>query len=248
MAVDLSGATGNIINIIMASLLLMWVGQTVESPHWLVLNGQMYQAYLSLSRLRKSEVRAARDLYNIYIQTVPEQQCYKNTKTISRLGQLVAIPRLRNAFQASVIVSVSALFTGAQIVDTNLLGRSLAYGIYDPELNISPLYLIIGIWGFILAIGIARTFAAYAIEVHGRRGLLLKTMPHVLWPLLLAVLNDILQNHRSQFTSKGILQILLYSIMNVCGFVPLTYSAEVFPLSHRGRRHPPFLKSKARLT
>ena len=70
--VDPSGATGITIEIITAVLLLIWVRKPAESPHWLVLNGQMYQAYLSLYRLRKSEVRAARDLYKIYIQTVPE--------------------------------------------------------------------------------------------------------------------------------------------------------------------------------
>lgn len=106
-AFGISPTLNMICNVCTASLLLVRISLSAESPHWLVLRGQMHQAYQSLCQLRKTEIQAARDLYRIYVQTVLEQQHYRYTGLTATFYQLFAFPKIRRALLSSTIVSVS---------------------------------------------------------------------------------------------------------------------------------------------
>ena len=227
---------------------LVFILKSVESPHWLVLNGRISQAYASLCRLRRTEVQAARDLYNIYIQTLPEQETYRYTEFTGSLCQLFTLPKLRRVLLSSVIVNIYPLLAGVQIVPVeNLVWRikSLAT---DPHLTINFLIIFVGLLLTACIIFGLRVFATYAIDSSGRRGLLMKTMPHLLWPLLLAgLLGTFTHKDDADFFSRTILQFIFWVILAVGDCIPLTYLAEVFPLSHRGRYRCSAPKSTANI-
>lgn len=76
--------------------------------------------------------------------------------------------------------------------------------------------------------------AVWTIDTFGRRGLLLFTFPNMCWSLLAAGLFYLIDNEKARL---GLVALFIYIY---CGFyspgegpVPFTYSAEVFPLSHR---------------
>lgn len=211
----------------MACLFLAFVRHTAESPNWLVLNGQMSQAYDSLCLLRKIEVQAARDLYNIYTQIAPQQRGYKHTGLATRLCQLVTLPNIRRAFLSAVIVSVYSVLANVRIMPIEHLIPDFeqADG-YNPMLMMD----LMTIEAFSTN-GLALV-ALYGIDAYGRRGLLIRMMLICFLPLLLASLISAFTEIR---VFKAILHSAFQTIMSIGGFVPLTYSAEVFPLSHRGR-------------
>src|SRR5690554_5750919 len=77
--------------------------------------------------------------------------------------------------------------------------------------------------------------AVWTIDTFGRRGLLLFTFPNMSWTLFAAGMAYFIPE-----TSKAHLGVVLLFVYIYCGFyspgegpVPFTYSAEVFPLSHR---------------
>jgi len=183
-----------------------------------------------------TEVQAARDLYNIYIKTLPEQESYRYTEFTGRLCQFFTLPKLRRVLLSSVIVNIYPLFAGVQIAPVESLVWRIKSLATDPHLTINPLVIYIGLASTACIIFSLRVFATYAIDNSGRRGLLTKTMPHLLWPLLLAgLLGTFTHKDDADFFSRTILQIIFWDILAVGDCIPLTYLAEVFPLSHHSR-------------
>lgn len=75
-------------------------------------------------------------------------------------------------------------------------------------------------------------FSGLVVETYGRRGALMRTMPHMLWAgLLLAILS---RNYYIPVSSKLAPQGIFWILQIFSGCIPLMYSAEVLPLGHRG--------------
>jgi hypothetical protein len=87
--------------------------------------GKHAQAYKSLSRLRNSELQAARDLYYIHALLVQEDVLIEdsavktNGNFFTRCIELFTIPRIRRATQASGIVMIAQQMCGINIIVRN---------------------------------------------------------------------------------------------------------------------------------
>ena len=78
--------------------------------------------------------------------------------------------------------------------------------------------------------------ALYTIDSWGRRTLLLFTLPQMAWALLAAGLCSLIQAKTAHVALVAFFVFIFTAFYSVGeGPVPFTYSAEVFPLSHRGK-------------
>jgi MFS family permease len=91
-------------------------------------------------------------------------------------------------------------------------------------------------WGFGLVNFAFAWPALWIIDTFGRRSLLLFTFPQMAWTLLEAGLCFLIP--QSSKAHLGLIASFIYLFVAFYspgeGLVPFTYSAEVFPLSHRG--------------
>lgn len=79
--------------------------------------------------------------------------------------------------------------------------------------------------------------ALYTIDPWGRRTLLLFTFPQMAWTLLAAGCCSLIQAETPHVVLVGFFVFLFAAFYSTGeGPVPFTYSAEVFPLSHRGKQ------------
>ena len=78
--------------------------------------------------------------------------------------------------------------------------------------------------------------AVRTIDTFGRRALLLFTFPHMAWTLLAAAFSFLIPSSNSAHLPVLALFIFLFAAFYSPGEgpVPFTYSAEAFPLFHRG--------------
>ena len=90
-------------------------------------------------------------------------------------------------------------------------------------------------WGFGLVNFIFAWPAVYTIDTFGRRGLLLFTFPQMCWTLLAAGFSFWIPRDNNAHLPIIALFIYIFDAFYSPGEgpVPFTYSAEVFPLSHR---------------
>ncbi|KAJ5903398.1 Major facilitator superfamily domain general substrate transporter [Penicillium tannophilum] len=205
-----------------------------ESPRWLVIKGRHRDAYNSLLRLRRSSLQAARDLYMIHAQLVMEkgtlaESGYANTENaLIRFKELFTVPRLRRATQASGIVMIAQQMCGINII---AFYSSTIFQLAGAN-NINAL---LASFGFGLINFVFAWPAVWSIDRFGRRGLLLFTFPQMCWTLLAAGFCFWIPKN-----SKAHLGLIAFFIYLFDAFyspgegpVPFTYSAEVFPQSHR---------------
>lgn len=77
--------------------------------------------------------------------------------------------------------------------------------------------------------------AVWTIDTFGRRALLLSTFPHMCWTVLGAGLSQLIPHESPAHLGIVALFVFLFAAFYSVGEgpVPFTYSAEVFPLSHR---------------
>ncbi|PGH30677.1 hypothetical protein GX50_06541 [[Emmonsia] crescens] len=205
-----------------------------ESPRWLLKKRDYKKAYRSLLRLRNSPLQAARDLYYIHAQLVQEAALLEETglaKTdnfFTRFIELFTIPRVRRATQASGIVMIGQQMCGINIISF----YSTTIFIQAGASNIAAL---LASFGFGVVNFVFAWPAVWTIDTFGRRGLLLFTFPQMFWTLLAAGMCFYIP--RESDAHIGLIAFFIYLF---CAFyspgegpVPFTYSAEVFPLSHR---------------
>jgi hypothetical protein len=77
--------------------------------------GKFSKAYKSLTRLRNTELQAARDLYYIHSQLRAEASLTpKENNYITRFTQLFTVPRLRRATVASGTVMLAQQLCGSK--------------------------------------------------------------------------------------------------------------------------------------
>ena len=90
-------------------------------------------------------------------------------------------------------------------------------------------------WGFGIINFIFAWPAVFTIDTFGRRALLLFTFPNMCWTLLAAGLSFYIPDSSTAHLACIALFIYIFDAFYSPGMgpVPFTYSAEVFPLSHR---------------
>ncbi|KAK7993001.1 hypothetical protein PG988_001795 [Apiospora saccharicola] len=182
------------------------VFQCPESPAWLMKKMRYAAAFESLCRLRNSELQAAREVYAAYILT--------------RMN--------RNATLASFSVMISQQLCGINIISFYSSSIFLDAGFSRfGALLASVLFGLVNFLGAFPAI--------WTMDTLGRRSLLLLTLPLMALTMFCAGLTfSIPADNLAHF---GLLAILIYLFCALyspgMGPVPNSYSAEVFPLSHR---------------
>ncbi|EIT72927.1 hypothetical protein BDV35DRAFT_404842 [Aspergillus flavus] len=216
--------------------LLLGVYWCPESPRWLLTKNNARKAYNSLLRLRNSPLQAARDLYKIHSQIKMERKLIetstefsKSDNMIVRFIELFTVPRNRRATQASGIVMIGQQMCGINIIafySSSIFAKAGA----------SNIEALLASFGFGFVNFLFAWPAVWTIDTFGRRWLLLATFPNMCWTLLAAGFCFWIPEEQKAAHLGGIaLFIYLFNIFYSPGEgpVPFTYSAEVFPVSHR---------------
>ncbi|KAI2468444.1 hypothetical protein F4781DRAFT_422686 [Annulohypoxylon bovei var. microspora] len=182
----------------------------------------------SLLRLRNHPIQAARDLYAIHAQVKIEDEAIGDSTYAMRLIQLFTIPRVRRATLASFVVMI-----GQQMCGINLI--AFYSSTIFKEAGTSDFDALLASWGFGLVNFIFAWPAIWTIDTFGRRSLLLFTFPNMAWSLLAAGLCTLIPKEAGAHVGLVALFVYIFAIFYSPGEgpVPFTYSAEVFPLSHR---------------
>jgi sugar porter (SP) family MFS transporter len=210
----------------------LWAGVYFcpESPRWYIKKGRYMNAYQSLRRLRNTELQAARDLYYIHAQIRLETELVKKSNYITRFIELFTIPRVRRATLASFTVMIAQQMCGINII---AFYSSTVFS----QAGASVTNSLLASWGFGLVNFVFAWPAVWTIDTFGRRSLLLFTFPQMAWTLLAAGLCFLIP--QSSKAHLGLVAMFIYLFAAFYspgeGPVPFTYSAEVFPLSHRGK-------------
>ena len=227
-----------------------------ESPRWYIKKGRYQDAFNSLCRLRNTPLQAARDLYYIHAQIKEEADITGKNNYLTRFVELFTIPRVRRATLASFVVMLAQQMCGKCLRD--LPYPRIAYRYFYPRhadlkptagINIIAFYsstvfkeagagdlqALLASFGFGLVNFVFAWPAVWTIDTYGRRALLLFTFPQMAWTLLAAGLCFIIPEENRAHLGMIAFFIFLFAAFYSPGEgpVPFTYSAEVFPLSHR---------------
>jgi MFS family permease len=199
-----------------------------ESPRWLMKKGRYAKAYKSLLRLRNHPIQAARDLYYVHAQLLIEHQIIGDTNYAQRILELFTIPRVRRATLASFTVMIAQQMCGINII---AFYSSSVFA----QAGANSLHSLLASFGFGLVNFTFAFPAVWTIDTFGRRALLLFTFPNMAWTLLAAGLCFLIPKSSTAHLGCVALFIYLFAAFYSPGEgpVPFTYSAEVFPLSHR---------------
>ncbi|QPG94048.1 hypothetical protein C2857_004309 [Epichloe festucae Fl1] len=206
-----------------------------ESPRWYMKKGRYQEAWKSLMVLRRDPIQVARDLYYISAQLEIEQSLIGHTNYVSRFTQLFTIPRVRRANLAAFVVMIAQQMCGINIIafySTTIFEQAFKN---DPNKQFKAM---IGSFGFGLVNWLFAFPAFFTIDSFGRRSLLLFTFPQMFWTLLAAGLCTLIDEEGPMKEARTGLVCLFVFLFGAFyspgeGPVPFTYSAEVYPLSHR---------------
>jgi MFS family permease len=229
--------------------LLLGIWFCPESPRWLLKKGKVAKAYRSLVRLRNTPLQAARDLYFIHAQLVYEDLLLEQSglaKTgnfFTRFIELFSIPRLRRATQASGVVMIAQQMCGSKLL-ISCFSTYLTFIVNIIAFYSSTIFVqsgadnvgaLLASFGFGLVNFVFAFPAIWTIDTFGRRALLLFTFPNMCWSLLLAGMCYWIPSSSRAHLGLVTFFIYIYDAFYSPGEgpVPFTYSAEVFPLSHR---------------
>lgn len=201
-----------------------------ESPRWFIKKGRVGDAYRSLLSLRNHPIQAARDLYYINAQIEIEIEAMGTSNYVSRFIELFTIPRVRRATLASFVVMIAQQMCGINIMAFYSSTIFKEAGADDTE-------ALLASWGFGLVNFLFAFPAIWTIDTYGRRALLIFTFPQMAWTLLAGGFCFWIPEDNSSRIGVIAFFIFLFAAFYSPGEgpVPFTYSAEVFPLSHRGK-------------
>ncbi|KAI0131464.1 hypothetical protein F4814DRAFT_437921 [Daldinia grandis] len=199
-----------------------------ESPRWYIKKGRIREAIKSLLRLRNNPLQAARDLYTIYFQIEIEAEIITDSTYVERVIQLFTIPRIRRATLASFVVMIGQQMCGINII-------AFYSSTVFKEAGTSDFNALLASWGFGFVNFLFAWPAIWTIDTFGRRALLLFTFPNMAWSLLAAGLCTLIPKTSAAHTGLVALFVYVFAMFYSPGEgpVPYTYSAEIFPLSHR---------------
>jgi len=210
--------------------LLCLIYANPESPSWYIKHNSRYDLALqSLLRLRNTELQAAHEVYQSYLQRKTSNTDYKEVPShLHTLLDLFTVPRIRRATLAAYTVMISQQLCGINIISfySSTIFR-------DAKFSNHGALLASVAFGFINFVGAFP--AVWTMDTLGRRSLLLLTLPLMAVTMLAAGLSfSIPSDHPVHF---GLLATMIYLFCAEyspgMGPVPAAYSAEVFPLSHR---------------
>lgn len=199
-----------------------------ESPRWYIKKNRYVDAMKSLLRLRNNPVQAGRDLYYIHVQLQVEDEFVGHGHYVKRFVELFTVPRIRRATVAAFTVMMAQQMCGINIIafySSDVFKRSGA----------SDFNALLATWGFGLINFLFAFPAIWTIDTFGRRSLLLFTFPQMAWTLLAAGLCNLIPGTNGAHLALVAVFVYLFAAFYSPGEgpVPFTYSAEVFPLSHR---------------
>ncbi|KAF5389506.1 hypothetical protein D9757_004345 [Collybiopsis confluens] len=199
-----------------------------ESPRWYMKKDRYHDAFKSLKRLRNTELQAARDLYYVHRQLQEEFAVLKGSSYFSRFFELFTIPRVRRATLASFVVMIAQQMCGINII-AFYSSTIFADAGYTTE------QALFASFGFGLVNFVFAFPAVWTIDTFGRRNLLLFTFPNMAWTLLAAGMCFFIPTGNGARIPLIALFVFLFAAFYSPGEgpVPFTYSAEVFPLTHR---------------
>lgn len=199
-----------------------------ESPRWYIKKGRYADAYRSLLRLRNTPIQAARDLYYIHAQIEEEATIIGKSNYFTRFFELFTIPRVRRATLASFIVMLAQQMCGINII-------AFYSSTIFVQAGASTKTALLASFGFGLVNFVFAWPAVWTIDTWGRRALLLFTFPQMAWTLLAAGLCFLIPKEDRAHLGLIAFFVFLFAAFYSPGEgpVPFTYSAEVFPLSHR---------------
>jgi sugar porter (SP) family MFS transporter len=215
--------------------LLIGIYFAPESPRWLMKKGRYAKAYRSFLRLRNTPLQAARDLSYTHALLLQEEMLVResglkpDSNFFTRFIELFTIPRVRRATQASGIVMIGQQMCGINII-------AFYSSTIFRQAGASITRALLGSFGFGLVNFAFAWPAVWTIDTFGRRNLLLFTFPNMCWTLLAAGFSFKIPTTNKN-ARLGVISLFIYLFAVFYspgeGPVPFTYSAEVFPLSHR---------------
>ncbi|KAF8808916.1 sugar transporter [Phlegmacium glaucopus] len=199
-----------------------------ESPRWYMKKDRYIDAYKSFCRLRNSELQAARDLYYVHCQLVEEFAVLRGSNYFSRFVELFTIPRIRRATLASFVVMIAQQMCGINIIAFYSSTIFVQAGYTQKQALLASLGYGLVNWLFAFP-------AVWTIDTFGRRNLLLFTFPNMAWTLLAAGFCFLIPATNAAKIPLIVFFVFLFAAFYSPGEgpVPFTYSAEVFPLTHR---------------
>ncbi|KAH7159636.1 hypothetical protein B0J13DRAFT_110121 [Dactylonectria estremocensis] len=200
-----------------------------ESPRWYMKKGRYPDAWKSMVQLRHDAIQVARDMYYISAQLAIEDQLIGETTYVSRFTQLFTIPRVRRANLAAFTVMIAQQMCGINII-------AFYSTTVFRDAGMSEFKAMLGSFGFGLVNWLFAFPAFWTIDTFGRRTLLLFTFPQMTWTLLAAGLCTLIPMDAGDVRTGFIcLFVFMFGMFYSPGEgpVPFTYSAEVYPLSHR---------------
>lgn len=213
--------------------LLLLIYLCPESPRWLMKKNRYVEAWNSMIVLRNHPLQVARDIFYISAQLEIEKELIGKTNYLTRFTQLFTIPRIRRANLAAFTVMIAQQMCGINIIafySTTIF----------VDAGLGNFKAMIGSFGFGLVNWLFAFPAFWTIDTFGRRSLLLFTFPQMFWTLVVAGLCTLmpkgtLDDPNNARTALVCLFVFLFGAFYSPGEgpVPFTYSAEVYPLSHR---------------
>ncbi|KAI0470913.1 sugar transporter-domain-containing protein [Xylariaceae sp. FL0804] len=199
-----------------------------ESPRWLMKKNRYAEAWKSMVTLRNNPIQAARDMYYIHAQLSIETEIMSRSNYITRFVQLFTIPRVRRANIAAFTVMIAQQMCGINIIAFYSTTVFVNAGFSQFRATLCSFGFGLVNWAFAFP-------AFWTIDTFGRRSLLLFTFPNMMWTLLAAGLCTLIDMDSPARIPLIALFIFLFAAFYSPGEgpVPFTYSAEVYPLSHR---------------
>lgn len=184
-------------------------------------------AWKSMIKLRNHPLQVARDIFYIHSQLELEIQLLHNSNYAKRFVELLTVPRVRRATLAAFTVMIAQQMCGINIIAFYSTSIFKDNGSDDFQ-------ALLASFGFGLINWLFAFPAFWTIDTFGRRSLLLFTFPQMVWTLLAAGLCTLLDQGTTR-TALVAFFVYLFAMFYSPGEgpVPFTYSAEVFPLSHR---------------
>lgn len=199
-----------------------------ESPRWLMKKGRYQEAFKSFTRLRNTELQAARDLYYVHRQLAEELAVLRGQNYFTRFTELFTVPRIRRATLASFVVMIAQQMCGINII-------AFYSSTIFSQAGYTNKQALLASWGFGMVNWVFAFPAVWTIDTFGRRNLLLFTFPNMAWTLLTAGFCFWIPSDNSARVPCIALFVFLFGAFYSPGEgpVPFTYSAEVFPITHR---------------